>query len=136
MRVTLLLPAIVGILAQAQTPISYPYAISSVAGGYQLGNGGPAKSAYLEVPQSVAIDKAGNILIADGAGHGTRKITADGNINTFSPVGAADLKLDAAGNVYVVDGVSQAGKISVSGNLILLAGGATSALSGVATSVA
>src|SRR5579883_162198 len=116
-RLTWLLPIYAGILAHSQGQSTYPYAISTIAGAYQVGNGGPSISALLDLPQAVAIDKSGNILIADGVNHGIRKITSDGMINSFSPIGAADLKLDSAGNIYVVDGVGAAGKISTSGAL-------------------
>lgn len=131
----LVVPTFAAILAHAQTQFNYPYAISTVAGAYQLGNGGQATAALLDLPQAVAVDKSGNIYIADGVNHGIRKIATDGAISAFSSVGAADLKLDASGNIYVVDGVAQAGKISTTGALILLAGGTTNAFSGVATSV-
>jgi uncharacterized protein (TIGR03437 family) len=136
MKLTRLLPLFVVILAQAQTQTSYPYAISTVAGAYQLGNGGLATAALLDLPWAAVVDKTGNIWIADGVGHGIREVTPDGKINSFSTFDAVDLKLDASGNLYAVDGVGGAFKISPTGAVTQIAGGTTQGLSGTATSIA
>ena len=130
-----LLPAYVVILAHAQNSVTYPYAISTVAGAYQLGNGGLATAALLDLPAAVAIDKNNNMWIADGVGHGIRKVTPDGNINAIYPYSAVDMKQDAAGNLYIVDGISAAFRISPSGALTQIAGGSNPGLSGVATTI-
>ncbi len=98
--------------------------ITTIAGGGTasiIGDGGPATSAYLELPTGVAIDNIGNIYIADDfderirkvntsgiittiAGNGTKGYTGDGGLATlaelFSPL---DIKIDGKGNIYIAD---------------------------------
>ena len=62
--------------------------ITTVAGDGQVGlleqyggtsgNGGPATSANLNNPAAVAVDRAGNIFIADWGNIRTRKVSTDG----------------------------------------------------------
>ena len=89
-------------------------------GGF-TGDGGPATSATLSFPYGVAVDSAGNILIADSNNDCIRKVT-NGTINTVAGTGgkpgyggdgglatAALLNLplavaaDAAGNFFIAD---------------------------------
>ncbi|GAB3998785.1 hypothetical protein GCM10028807_47400 [Spirosoma daeguense] len=88
------------------------------SGGY-AGDGGPAISARINTPLSVAVDAAGSVYIADAANHRVRKITPDGIINTVAgngtsgftgdggPATAARIKyptgvaVDASGNIYI-----------------------------------
>ncbi|MDX2044345.1 MAG: hypothetical protein SF097_24260 [Acidobacteriota bacterium] len=90
-------------------------------GGFN-GDGGLAKDAELAGPQGLAVDKDGNLYIADRSNNRIRKITvADGKISTVAGTGLfgfsgdgglateADLSLptgvavDAAGNIYIAD---------------------------------
>ncbi len=64
------------------------------AGGYS-GDGGPAVSAQLQVPQAVAFDKSGNLYIADSANF-IRKVTPDGTISTLAGTGADGYRAMAA----------------------------------------
>src|ERR1035438_9339273 len=53
------------------------YTISTVAGSGTygpLGDGGPATSAYLSSPYSVAVDATGNLFIADSSKNVIRKV--------------------------------------------------------------
>jgi uncharacterized protein (TIGR03437 family) len=98
-------------------------AIITVAGnGTQgfSGDGGPAVSAQLNYPLSVAVDGAGNLFIADGSNR-IRKVSPDGIITTVAgagvfgysgdggPAASAQISgsegvaVDGAGNVYIAD---------------------------------
>ena len=88
--------------------------ITTVAGtGYSgyTGDNGPATSAELYYPESVAVDGAGNLYIADMVYSVIRRVDANtGIITTFAgngtlgylynPYGVA---VDGAGNVYIAD---------------------------------
>ncbi len=92
--------------------------------GY-AGDGGAATSAMLSAPNSVAVDKAGNLYIADTYNNVIRKVTAStGGITTFAGDGqlgysgdggpAVDAQfgepnsvaLDSAGDLYISDAES------------------------------
>jgi uncharacterized protein (TIGR03437 family) len=101
--------------------------ISTVAGSsgfISSGDGGPATSAQLTAT-CVAVDSAGNLYIADGANGTVRKVTAasgiittvagnntDGYSGDGGPAVSAQLNspygvaVDAAGNLYVADGLN------------------------------
>jgi subtilisin family serine protease len=101
--------------------------ISTVAGSGEqgtAGDGGPATSAQLEPTYGVAVDAAGDILIADSLR--IRKVTPDGTITTVAggggtwgsytgeggPATSAHLPdpqavaADGAGNLFIADGQS------------------------------
>ena len=96
--------------------------ITTVAGnGGFSGDGGPATSASLDSPYSVALDSVGNLYIADSLNHRIRKVSAGGTITTVAgsgipgfsgdggPAASAALYkpygivLDAGGNLYIAD---------------------------------
>jgi hypothetical protein len=54
-----------------------------------LGDGGPARRAFLYFPTSVAIDSAGNLFIADSGNFRVRKVSPDGIITTVAGNGSA-----------------------------------------------
>jgi uncharacterized protein (TIGR03437 family) len=126
--------------------------ITSIAGtGIQgfSGDGGPAASAMLGRPFSLAIDGVGNLYIADSAGERIRKIDVNGIITTIAgngqsgfsgdgglainaslqtPVGVA---VDQAGNVYIADGDNnRIRKVSVGGIISTFAGNGSEGFSG------
>jgi sugar lactone lactonase YvrE len=67
--------------------------ITTVAGsvsgkGTRLGDGGPATSAFIDHPAAVAVDRHGNVLIADHHGERIRKVAPHGTITTIAGTGA------------------------------------------------
>ncbi len=118
--------------------------ISTVAGtgtsGYN-GDGGAGTAARISRPRGVAVDRAGNIYIADANNHRIRKVDASGAISTvvgdgtggysgdggaataaqlFLPYGVA---ADSAGNLYVADrGNHRIRKVDASGAISTVAG--------------
>jgi hypothetical protein len=98
-------------------------AIRDAYGDYFSGDGGPATSAELYTPQSVVVDGAGNLYIADSYDKRIRKVdAANGNISTVAGSGATGytgdgqaataaelnipkgLAIDGDGNLYISDG--------------------------------
>ncbi|MEK6978229.1 MAG: SMP-30/gluconolactonase/LRE family protein [Candidatus Hydrothermarchaeota archaeon] len=120
--------------------------VSTLAGdsapGYADGQG---KAARFFNPQSVALDSAGNIYVADTGNHKIRRITPDGTVTTIAGSwrGYADgpaeeakfdnpggLALDSAGNIYVADtGNHKIRRITPDGTVTTIAGSAPIAVS-------
>jgi uncharacterized protein (TIGR03437 family) len=122
--------------------------ISTIAGNGTLGNtgeGGAATSAALGLPVGVAVDKAGNVYIADSIFSTVRKVDTSGNISTFvgggsplftgdggpaakagvffGPVNHVGLALDGPGNLYITDtGHNRIRKVDTSGIITTVAG--------------
>ncbi len=111
----------------APGPPAANWIIETVAGtgtaGYlESQDGGPATSAQLNYPNSVALDAAGNLYISDVRNHRVRKVDIAGNISTVAGTGTAGylesqdggpatsaqlnypngVALDAAGNLYYI----------------------------------
>jgi hypothetical protein len=126
--------------------------INTIAGngtmGYS-GDGGAATAAALHYPVNVLFDAAGNIVIADGQNHCIRKVSPTGIITTIAgngtpgcsgdggPASAAQLSIpaglaiDAAGNIYVVNGgCHSVRKINTSGIITTIAGSGVWGFSG------
>jgi len=116
--------------------------------GY-TGDGGPADSASLATPISVAVDATGNIYIADAGNNVIRKVDPAGIISTFAGNGtggysgdgaaATDAELyepwgvavDDGGNVYISDaGNNVIRKVDVSGTITTFAGSGVGGYSG------
>jgi YVTN family beta-propeller protein len=93
--------------------------VNTIAGEY-LGDGAKAISAALVLPEALAIDKLGNIFIADFTGNRVRKVSA-GIISTIAGTGItgysgdtgpatsatlnspAGVAVDSTGNVFIAD---------------------------------
>jgi sugar lactone lactonase YvrE len=127
-------------------------AITTIAGNGTAGfsgDGGPATSAELYTPYSVAVDASGNLFIADSGNALIRKVSAGGIITTVAgtesqvfsgdggPATSAALNgprgvaVDAFGNIFIGDsGSSRVRKVSSSGIITTIAGNGTPGLSG------
>lgn len=128
--------------------------ITTVAGGGNppccghIGDGGPATAAVLGEPIGVAVDRAGNLYIADAA-YRVRKVDTKGIITTIAggghgPYGGGDggpatqvvlvpsaIAVDFASNVYIVDHESnRIRKISNKGIISTVAGTGINGYSG------
>jgi uncharacterized protein (TIGR03437 family) len=118
------------------------------AGGYS-GDGGPATAAGLSAPHGLAIDRSGNLYIADTSNSRIRKVSSDGIITTVVGTGTAGysgdggpavsaqlnypgaVALDAKGNLYIFDSSNaRVRKVSTSGIITTVAGNGTPGLSG------
>jgi uncharacterized protein (TIGR03437 family) len=116
------------------------------------GDGGPATSAKLNKPYSVAVDAHGNVYISDTENERIRKVTPDGVINTVAGSGTpgepgfggdngpalqaefsspSGIALDASGSIYIADkGNFRIRKILPSGIVVTVAGSGTPGYSG------
>jgi len=112
----------------ASTPPAGLGIISTYAGdgtkGYS-GDGGAAISAELAYPVGTAMDKAGNLYVADLTNNRIRKVTPQGVVSTYAGNGTAGFSgdggpatsaeingplgvgLDSAGNLYIGDSYNQ-----------------------------
>jgi sugar lactone lactonase YvrE len=127
--------------------------ISTVVGtgvsGYS-GDGGPATSAKLNMPDGIAVDMAGNLFIADSYNCRIRKVTADGTISTVAGTGIsgysgdggpaasanlgqpAGVAVDAAGDLFIADTYNnRIRKVSPDGLITTVAGTGPSGYTGV-----
>lgn len=111
--------------------------ISTVAGNGLPGNtgtGGSALAASLNGPYALAIDKAGNLYIAEDLGNLVRKVTPDGRIVAFTSerfVNPEGLAIDAAGNVYIASwGSDKIYRATPSGTVTTFAGNGNYGFSG------
>ena len=124
--------------------ISATGTIGTIAGSGTLGfsgDGGPAISAQLGPEVLLAVDLAGNLLIADSNANRIRRVSSDGTIATVAgtgdcgfagdggPAAAAQIcdplgiAADSAGNIFIADyGNNRIRQISADGIMTTLAG--------------
>lgn len=97
------------------------YLIQTVAGSGNVGDGGSASAAQLSQPQGIAMDRQGNLYIADTGNHRVRKVTPTGEISTVAGDGQPGMRgdggpavfarlnqpfgvaADTEGNIYIAD---------------------------------
>jgi streptogramin lyase len=114
--------------------------VSTLAGTGATGaDNGAGTIATFNLPESVAVDAAGNVYVADNANNLIRKITPAGVVSTLAGTGMAGsangtgtaasfnspfgVAVDGSGNVYVADaGNNMIRKISQAGVVITVAG--------------
>ncbi len=117
--------------------------ITTFAGNTQRGfggDGGPATDAFLNGPEGMAADAAGNLYIADTFNHRIRKVALDGTISTFAGNGypgfsgdnnpavettlqlPIDVSVDRQGRVYIADLGTSRIRIVTAGVLDTVAG--------------
>jgi uncharacterized protein (TIGR03437 family) len=113
------------------------------------GDGGPAIGASLAEPAGVAVDRAGNLYIADARSQRVRKVSPTGTISTVAGNGTQDFSgdggpatsaslswpkgvaVDSAGNLYVADDENlRIRKVSPGGTISTVAGNGTVGFSG------
>src|SRR5262249_30383729 len=72
--------------------------ITTFAGGSStpgnLGDGGPATSAFIGSPQGIALDPSGNVYVLDAGLSRVRKISPNGTITTFAGNGTGGFSGD------------------------------------------
>ena len=112
------------------------------------GDGGPALGAQILYPADVAFGPDGTMYIPDGnvprvravspadvtstfAGNGTFGHSGDGGpASAASLAGAQSVVVNAAGDVFIADGLSRIRRVNTSGTITTYAGGANQAYSG------
>ena len=112
-----------------------------LAGGIEGYREGLGAAAAFNTPSGIALDKQGNVYVADTGNHAIRKIAVDGTVTTLAGSGVAGyadgqgaqsqfngpvgVAVDEAGVVYVADTYNdRIRKIAPDGTVTTLAGGA------------
>jgi sugar lactone lactonase YvrE len=126
--------------------------ISTIAGMGEFGfsgDNGSANVAQLNFPQGVAIDRTGNVYIADTNNHRIRRVETSGRITTFAGIGTAgfagdgdfaalsqlnqptSVRINSVGEIFIADsGNHRIRKIDASGIIRTVAGSGNSGFAG------
>lgn len=120
-----------GLAAQSRGASVYEF---STLGGSIAASGnadGVGTAARFNAPASVAVDRSGNVFVADTQNFAVRKIAPDGTVTTFAAyidpaaqtrfVVPKSVAVDRAGNVYVMD-YGAVRKVTPAGVVTTLAG--------------
>ncbi|MCY4588591.1 MAG: SBBP repeat-containing protein, partial [Bryobacterales bacterium] len=109
------------LVSAAGTQPSDDWTISTFAGTWEVGDGGPATAAGLTYPGGVAADGLGNIYIAGSSNNRIRRVDPSGTITTIAGTGErgfggdggpatqaqlaspGGVAVDGLGNVYISD---------------------------------
>ncbi|MBC7924366.1 MAG: hypothetical protein H7039_01795, partial [Bryobacteraceae bacterium] len=137
-----LIPGLFVAVASFAAPQQALYKIDTFAGGTFNGDGRSANAAVFVQPQSVAVDRIGNIYLSDSGDHRIRRIGLDGIVQTVAGTGLPGalgdggpgaqaqlnspygLALDSGGNLLIADlGNGLIRRLRVNGNLETVAGG-------------
>lgn len=113
------------------------------------GDDGPATNASLYYPQGLAVDLAGNLVIADTSNHRIRRMDAAGSITTIAGDGTPDfsgdggpaisaslsspsgMAIDGGGNLIIADsGNHRIRRVDAAGSIATIAGDGTRGFSG------
>ena len=116
--------------------------LSDLAGGVYGFKDDFQSQASFKHPAGIALDKQGNLYVADSENHRIRKIDASGNVTTFAGTGLAGYKdgtgnvaqfdtpvglaFDDVGDLYVIGNNKRIRTIDPSGNVSTFAGGGSS----------
>ncbi|MEP7372721.1 MAG: NHL repeat-containing protein [Chitinophagaceae bacterium] len=118
--------------------ISITGQVTTIAGNGMIGfKNGSGEAAQFNFPGGIAVDKQGNLYVADGLNPRIRKITPGGQVSTFAGNGISgkvdgdaavaqfiyitDIVIDSKGNLYVADD-DRVRKISPQGVVSTIAG--------------
>ena len=115
--------------------------ITTVAGGGNGGDGGPATNASLYSPYGVAVDASGDVFIADTGNNRIREVKTNGMITTVAGKGNGDFSgdggpatnaslalpsgvaVDGAGNLFIADtDAERIREVSTNGIITTVAG--------------
>ena len=114
--------------------------VTTIAGNGVAGfNDGPGSQAQFDGPIGLAVDKSGNIFVADAYNDSIRKITPDGTVSTIAGTGSpgysdgqgtgaafdtpCGVAVDKDGNIFVADtGNGAVRKITSQGQVTTIAG--------------